>query len=102
MNASTRSNLLDFMVTDPKPEKGSFRLYPNPNDGNFSIDYDAPDDIEEYKLTVVNSQGRTVLVEELSQDQYMKHFDLSYLVSGIYIVMISTNEIILTQKFIKQ
>ena len=102
MNASTRSNLLDFTVTAPKPEKGSFKIYPNPNDGNFSIDYDAPDDIEEYKLAVVNSQGRTVLVEELSQDQYMKHFDLSYLVSGIYIVMISSNEIILTQKFIKQ
>jgi uncharacterized repeat protein (TIGR02059 family) len=102
MKASTKSNLLDFIVTPPKPEKGSFKIYPNPNDGNFSIDYDAPDDIEEYKLAVVNSQGRTVLVEELSQDQYMKHFDLSYLVSGIYIVMISSNEIILTRKFIKQ
>jgi len=102
MKASTKSNLLDFIVTPPKPETGSFKIYPNPNDGNFSIDYYAPDDIEEYKLAVVNSQGRTVLVEELSQDQYMKHFDLSYLVSGIYIVMISSNEIILTRKFIKQ
>ncbi|HOC49014.1 MAG TPA: T9SS type A sorting domain-containing protein [Bacteroidales bacterium] len=53
-------------------------------------------------MAVVNSQERTLMVEELSQDQYMKHFDLSYLVSGIYIVMISSNEIILTQKFIKQ
>lgn len=102
LKASTESTALDFHVTSPKPEKGSFKLYPNPNDGNFSIDYDAPDDIEEYKLAVVNSQGRTVLVEELSQDQYMKHFDLSYLVSGIYIVMISADEIILTQKFIKR
>jgi len=102
LKASTESTALDFHVTTPKPEKGSFKLYPNPNDGNFSIDYDAPDDIEEYKLAVVNSQGRTVLVEELSQDQYMKHFDLSYLVSGIYIVMISADEIILTQKFIKR
>lgn len=102
LKASTESTALDFHVTTPKPEKGTFKLYPNPNDGNFSIDYDAPDDIEEYKLAVVNSQGRTVLVEELSQDQYMKHFDLSYLVSGIYIVMISADEIILTQKFIKR
>lgn len=102
LKASTKSGTLEFHVTAPKPEKGFFKLYPNPNDGNFFIDYDAPDDIGEYKLSVVNSQGRTVLVEDLSNDQYMKHFDLSYLVSGIYIVMVSADEIILTQKFIKR
>jgi uncharacterized repeat protein (TIGR02059 family) len=102
LKSSSTSGALEFHITAPEPVRGSFKLYPNPNNGQFSIDYAAPEGLETYTVSVVNSNGRTVLVEEVPQDQYVKPYDLSYLVPGIYIVVISASDILLTQKFIKR
>lgn len=102
LKSSATSGALEFHVTAPEPEKGTLKLYPNPNNGQFSIDYAAPEGIEDYTVSVINMQGRTVMVEELSQNQYMKQYDLAHLMSGVYIIMISTDKILLTQKFIKK
>jgi hypothetical protein len=102
LKSSSTSGTLEFHITAPEPERGSFKLYPNPNNGQFSIDYAAPEGLENYTISVVNSHGRTVMVEEVPQNQYVKPYDLSNLVSGMYIVVISANDILLTHKFIKR
>jgi len=102
LKSSSTSGALEFHVTAPATERGSFKLYPNPNNGQFSIDYAAPEGLENYTISFVSSQGRTVLTEEVPQDQLVKPYDLSFLTAGIYIVIISSGDILLTQKFIKK
>ena len=102
LKSTTASASLEFHVTSPEINKGSLSLYPNPNNGQFSIDYIAPDGLENFTLTIFNPQGRSVMVEEVSQGQYSKQYDLSHLLPGIYIVMISAERILTTHKFIKK
>jgi hypothetical protein len=97
LKSSTTSGALEFHVNAPEPERGSFKLYPNPNNGQFSIDYAAPEELGNYTVSIINSQGRTVHVEEIQSSQYVKSYDLSHLFSGIYIVVISADDILLTQ-----
>jgi len=101
LKSSTTSASLEFHVTSPEISKGLLNLYPNPNNGHFSVDYTAPDGLENFTISVFNPQGRTVMVEEVSQGQYLGEYDLSHLLPGIYIVMISADRILTTQKFIK-
>jgi len=102
LKSSTASANLEFHVTALEPGNGSLNLYPNPNNGQFSIDFDAPDGINEFTVSVINNQGRIVMQENLSQDQNMKQYDLSHIVPGIYIVTVSSDRILTTRKFIKR
>lgn len=101
LKSSTSSASLEFHVTSPEISKGLLRLYPNPNNGQFSVDYAGPDGLENFTISVFNPQGRTVLTEEVSQGHFLREYDLSHLLPGIYIVMISADRILTTQKFIK-
>ena len=53
-------------------------------------------------MAVHSMIGRTVYQADLAGDDYTRQFDLSHLNPGIYVIMISANEIIQTQKFIKR
>ena len=102
LNSATTSANLEFHVVSPTEEKRDyFNLYPNPNDGHFSIDFTTLTEADIFIVTVYNIIGRTVYRTELSKEESTKQFDLSHLDSGIYVVMVSANEILLTQKFIK-
>lgn len=77
-----------------------FNLYPNPNNGRFTVDFSSLTDTESFILTVVDLIGNTVFREEVSTDESTRQFDLSHLNSGIYVLMISAGQILLTQKLI--
>lgn len=102
LKSSTKSAALEFHVTSPDKMNGLLNLYPNPNDGQFLIDFKAPDGIMAITVSVINQQGRVILQEELSQDQYQKQYDLSTLLPGVYILMISSDRILTTRKFIRR
>ncbi len=104
-NAVTRSAPVAFTV-----EKAAIydvnseivNLYPNPNDGHFSIDMVAPLQSEKYQVIITDLAGKKILLEPLSIEVTSKQFDLSSVPSGIYIMMIMDNEILITKKFIKR
>jgi len=102
LKSSATSTALEFLVTPSELIRGSLNLYPNPNDGRFSIDFAAPEGFQSFTLSVVSQRGTVVMQEELSQDQYRKQYDLSQLTPGIYIIMISAEKTLTTQKFIKR
>jgi len=58
-------------------------------------------DAENFIITIVDLIGKTVYREELSAEEATRQFDLSHLNSGIYVLMITASQIVLTQKFIK-
>ena len=76
-------------------------LYPNPNDGKFTISLITSPLSEKNLVTIVDLTGRTVYEGTLRKEENISQFDLSDINSGIYILMISTNKIVFTKRFIK-
>lgn len=101
LKSATTSAVLEFHVAKQMAERESFSLYPNPNNGRFSIDFSILTEAENYTLTVYNIIGKSVFQTELSKDQVTREFDLTHLNPGVYIVMIAADKILMTQKFIK-
>ncbi len=102
LKATSTSSLLEMDVKSSyDANREFFNLYPNPNDGRFSINFTTALEAENYLVTIVDLIGKTVYQQELSNDETIKQFDISYLKRGTYVLMISTNQILLTQKFIK-
>ena len=101
LKATTASSILDLQITSYNENREYFILYPNPNDGHFTIDFASPLITENYTITVFNLIGTTVYREELLKDNNVRQFDLSHLKAGTYVLMISCDQILLTQKFIK-
>lgn len=101
LNSSTASSTLNLQVTSYNENRELFNLYPNPNDGHFSINFTSPLVSENYTVTIFNLIGTTVFREELSKNDDVRQFDLSHLTPGTYVMMITSDRILLTQKFIK-
>ncbi len=102
LKASSVSSILQFSVVAAYNEKKEyFNLYPNPNNGQFTVDFSSLLDAEKFIITIVDLIGKTVYREEFSAVDTVRQFDLSHLNSGIYVLMITASQILLTQKFIK-
>ena len=99
--ATSVSAPLQISVVAYNEKSEYFNLYPNPNDGQFTVDFPTLVESGSFSLSVVDLRGNTVYQEEISSDEISKQFDLSHLNSGIYVVIISAGKILLTQKFIK-
>jgi len=76
-------------------------MYPNPNDGRFTLDLKNFPQFEENVVTIVDLTGKIIYKRILPKSENISQFDLFGLDSGVYILMITSNEIIITKKFIK-
>jgi hypothetical protein len=78
-------------------------LYPNPNNGHFSIDIYSGLHDQNNRVTIVSISGNTIYNEILKEQDSYREFDLSDKASGTYILMVtSDNAIVSTRKFIKK
>ncbi|NLA50122.1 MAG: T9SS type A sorting domain-containing protein, partial [Bacteroidales bacterium] len=100
-NLSITSEALKFQVTSIEKMKGYVNIYPNPNDGNFFIDYSATQSDENHSISIINLAGKIVYHRMLFGTLDSIWFNLADLEPGIYIIMIKSKLIIATQKFIK-
>jgi parallel beta-helix repeat protein len=103
LNASTTSLPLEFEVGPIiKYDANSdiINLYPNPNDGHFSIEFITPLQNEKSEIEITDLSGKQVYNGFVSKEETSKQFDLSNIKSGIYIMMIKDKEILVTKKFI--
>jgi hypothetical protein len=78
-------------------KSGYCKIYPNPNNGNFSIDYQL-EDSEFMKLTVYNTTG-TLSYES---DKQESSINLTNATAGIYYIVITLSNKIVTKKIIVQ
>jgi hypothetical protein len=76
-------------------------LFPNPNEGHFKIEINNPLQNGSNKIAIVNFAGEKVYECILLREEVTKQLDLSYMDSGIYILMIIGKDILIAKKFIK-
>jgi uncharacterized repeat protein (TIGR02059 family) len=101
LNSTTKSSVLDFEVKAEVYMNENFLLYPNPNDGRFSIDLPAKPEAERYNVKICDILGNIVYQEDVPEEVLTHHVDLSDMQQGLYILIISADRILHTQKFIK-
>lgn len=84
-------------------EANGFRLFPNPNNGTFTLKHTAGD-ATSMTIQVVNMAGQLVYLEEVKNfsGNYEKLIDLSKEADGNYIVNIITDKTVVQKKIIKQ
>ena len=80
---------------------GLINLYPNPNDGHFSLESLIPLQNRRDILNIINSTGKTVYQGTWENEDNTRQFDLSHLNRGIYILIIKSQGVLFTKKFIK-
>jgi hypothetical protein len=104
LNDTTISAPIEFVVgSRVKYDANSdiVKLYPNPNDGHFSIELLTPLLNEKSEIVITDMAGKQVYNGPLSKEETLKQFDLSGSKSGVYVMLIKDKEILVTKKFIK-
>lgn len=78
-------------------------LYPNPNNGHFTIDFISGLPENSNRVTIVSLAGNTVYEGTLAGEVNTKEIDLSGSASGTYILMVTNDQsIVTTKKVIKK
>jgi subtilisin-like proprotein convertase family protein len=78
----------------------AFRIYPNPNRGNFNIAIDTPTS-NTIDIIVFDINGRQIFNKQFtSEPSFNKHIDLGHVQSGVYLVKIKDGTKTLNQKVI--
>lgn len=70
-------------------------IYPNPSEGIFKIKIDVP--VKSAKISVINATGQPILEKETGNDEIL---DLSGFSKGLYLIRLTTQDFILTEKLI--
>ena len=83
-------------ITTVKDKALSLHLFPNPNNGSFTISFDDMNE-EKVNLTVQNILGETIYVAKTVTN---KEINLQHLVNGTYFVCMQTADKNYTQKII--
>lgn len=78
------------------------KLYPNPNNGHFSIEFANPVKNEKSEIIISDLSGRQIYRGPVLREELTKEFDLPDIKSGMYVMMIRDKEILITKKFIKK
>jgi hypothetical protein len=103
LNASTTSSPVELVVeSNIKYDANSeiIKLYPNPSDGHFSIKFVNPLQNEKNAIVITDLAGKQIYNDFVLKEETIKQIDISYIKSGIYILMIIYKEIFVTKKII--
>jgi len=78
-------------------------LYPNPNDGHFTIDLNSGLSNPSNKITIFSLTGKTVYEDIITELECSREINLSHMPAGSYVLMVSSsNRILSTNKYIKK
>jgi len=102
LNAISISSPVRITVSRKGESQNLINLYPNPNNGSFTVDLTPDIQDGNYQVSVVNLNGRTIFNDILVYPETRKNIDLSTAAPGQYIFILQTGRnIIGTMKFIK-
>ena len=103
LNATTTSSMVEFTVvakTIYDAESEIINLYPNPNNGYFTIDFLVPPKSSRSEIIISDMGGNLVHRETVSAEETTKEISLTNSRSGLYIMTFKDSEIIVTKKII--
>ena len=104
LGATNISSPIEFIV-DPLYNiySDNINIYPNPNDGKFTIELLTPLPSNNNSIIISNLSGKILSNKKMSEEISIVDFDLTSSSPGTYILIItSDNAIISTEKFIKR
>jgi hypothetical protein len=92
------TNLMDSKSKELKVDEINY--YPNPSDGKFSLEFNAPD--KATSIQILGLDGREVYKEELSDfsGAYQNEIDLSRQKRGIYLLKIQQGSRVINKKIV--
>ena len=94
LNATATASMVEFTVGEKtKYDAASeiINLYPNPNNGNFNIEFLDPEKTDKSEIIISDLGGKQIYHETISAEVITKQFDLPNLRSGIYILTVISN-----------
>jgi uncharacterized repeat protein (TIGR02059 family) len=98
-NAVTVSDPVRVLVTsEPRRYPDLINLFPNPNNGRFSVEINPDTEIEPTSVTIVNLAGKTVYSDIMTPEETSRDFDITSAPPGNYIILVSGRDRILTAK----
>jgi hypothetical protein len=103
LGATTVSSEIEFEVAsnikyDPKSE--FIKLYPNPSNGHFSIEFVNPDMNDKSEILITDLSGKQVYTSPILKEEKIKKVDIENSGSGMYVMMVKASEILITKKII--
>ena len=104
LNDTTISVPIEFVVGSSvkyDANTDNIKLYPNPNNGHFSIEFVNPLQNEKSEIVITDLSGKQVYQGPVLKEELLKQIDLPDSRSGIYVMMIKDKDILVTKKFIK-
>ncbi len=78
----------------------NIKLYPNPNEGHFSIELNSPVQNTRSEIMITDMTGKEIYRGSMEQGLTKKNIDLAKRKSGIYVLFIKCGESLLTKKII--
>ncbi len=75
-------------------------LYPNPSDGHFTIDFLVPQKSPKSQVVISDMSGNVVQRETITQEETSRQIELKNARSGLYILTVIDNAIMVTKKII--
>jgi len=83
-------------------DSGVFNLYPNPNNGHFSIDIESSFSDQIKNISIISLSGRLISWDILKEQECYTEYSLSRIPPGVYIVKLVCNgSIMATKQFVK-
>jgi len=104
LGATTNSSEVELTVDNSYDYNVEIiNLYPNPNNGQFSIELNSSLPGANSNISIVNFAGNTIYNEIITGQVNSREFDLSASADGIYVLMVTHgNTLVTMKKFIKK
>jgi uncharacterized repeat protein (TIGR02059 family) len=102
-NASDTTEVVELVVgTKVNYDSSSniINLYPNPSNGTFSIDFLVPLENEKNEIVISDMNGNEIQREPVTQEETTKEISMINPKTGIYILTLISNQILVTKKII--
>jgi hypothetical protein len=96
MGQCTGGSSAKSILPEEKDSEPGFSIYPNPSNGNFTVNFNLPDDDSKGgRLQVVNINGRVIKQMDINQQTKL---NITLKEAGIYWIQLITNKQVLTKK----
>jgi hypothetical protein len=99
-NATATSALVNLIVTPESEQPETSLLYPNPNNGIFSLYLPDPPQSANI-LRIISLEGKIIYTGTLLENEYIREFNLPQINPGFYILLLTSNDYQLYKKFLK-